>query len=141
MKEFIEDFINVKIKMLEPKNLQFQIAPIPDELKIFWDPKLLKTCFDSIIENAVKFSPENGNIFIRYYEEDSRITFEICDEGTGFSEHAFQRLFTMFMPGEPHVDQNTGLQLTLVKLIMDAQSGKLEVTNRKEGGACIKLIF
>ena len=141
LNELIESSVNEKYKMLEPKNLHLQIDPIPDELKISVDSKLLKICFGSILENAIKYSPKNGNIFIRTTQEDASVVCEISDEGKGFSETALQRLFKMFMPGDPHIDQNSGLELTLVKLIMDAHTGKIEVRNRKEGGASVKLIL
>jgi two-component system sensor histidine kinase/response regulator len=141
LKKLIKDSTYETYKMLELKNLHLIINQVPDRLKIFGDYKLLKICFDSILDNAIKYSPENGNIFIRTSRKDTRIVCEISDQGKGFSEVAFQRLFKMFMPGEPHIDQNIGLDLTLVKLIMDAHSGKIEVTNQKEGGASVKLIF
>lgn len=141
LKELIDDFLKINIETLETKNLKVKIDPIPDDWTISADPKLLKIGFESILDNAVKFSPENGNIFIRTVREESEVVCEIFDEGKGFSEAALKSPFKMFVPGEPHMDMNSGLGLSLVKLIMDAHSGKIEVANRKEGGASVKLIF
>lgn len=141
LKELIADSIYEKHKMLESKNLHLQIDPIPDEMRISVDPELAKICFDNILENTIKYSTENSSVFIRASIENTSVICEISDEGKGFSIDALKSAFKMFMPGETHLDTNTGLGLTLAKLIMNAHSGKIEVTNRKEGGASVKLIF
>ena len=123
------------------KELKFDVSPISQENEIKGDPGLLEICFKSIIENAVKYSPAGGRITIRTENKNNAITCEISDEGPGFSETALKRLFKLFSPGEPHIDQNIGLDLSLARLIMDAHKGKIEVENRKEGGAGVKLVF
>ena len=45
----------------------------------------------------------------------------------------------MFSPGEPHIDQNKGLSLSLVKFILDAHKAKIEVRNNDDKGATVKL--
>ena len=53
-----------------------------------------------------------------------------------------QNLFKLFAPGEQHVDQNEGLGLALVKLIMDAHKGEIKVRNNSGAkGAIVELVF
>ena len=123
------------------KGISFNLAGISRELEICGDRDLLAICFTSIIENAVKYSPAGGIITIFTEQKNNTLTCIILDEGPGFSETALRHLFKLFSPGEPHIDQNIGLDLSLARLIMEAHSGKIEVENLQGGGAGVRLVF
>lgn len=110
-------------------------------IKIPGNKKLLCACFESLLDNAVKYSPEEGIISIQSYVDGDLIILEIIDEGPGFSDEAMKGLFQFFSMGEQHVDESAGLGLALVKLIMDSHQGKIEVWNNESGGATVKLSF
>ena len=63
LSDLLNECINTNIQN-NTKKIKFIIDALPDDIKIFGDPKLLKICFDNIIDNAVKYSPENGIIEI-----------------------------------------------------------------------------
>ena len=102
---------------------------------------LLRSCFGSILDNSVKFSPTEGTIIIRIFSAEQNIAIEFIDEGAGFNEESMKQLFQFFAVGEQHVDQNAGLGLALVKLIMDAHQAKIEILNNYPAGAKVRLIF
>ncbi len=110
-------------------------------IKIPGNKKLLFNCFESILDNAVKYTPDGGTISIQSYEEEKQVIVEFIDEGPGFSELALKHLFQFFAVGEQHVDENAGLGLALVKLIMEAHKGKIEVSNNESKGGMVKLSF
>jgi two-component system, sensor histidine kinase and response regulator len=137
----IQTVLDKVSELLKPKNIQLHLASIPDDLKITGNLKLLTICFECIIENAVNYSSAEGIIKINVAIDNSRISFQISDQGKGFSETALKNLYKLFSPGEPHINQNNGLGLALAKLIMEAHLGKIEVENLKTGGALVRLIF
>jgi len=133
-----------KTRLLEKiSNKKLAVGIEGDGLNLFipGNKKLLQSCFESLLENAIKFSPEGGIIAIQVYIKDQEIMIEFIDEGPGFSEIALKTLYQFFAVGEQHVDQNAGLGLALVKLIMDAHEGKIEVFNHTGKGATVRLIF
>lgn len=103
--------------------------------------KLIRQCFECLLENAIQFSEPNSNITILADSNKDTIMVEIIDEGCGFSEKALKNLFGFFSIGEQHIDQNAGLGLALVKLIMDAHKGEIQVTNNQTKGAIVRLFF
>ncbi len=141
LNELIQKALITINEISKPKNLRFDIGTISNELIIKGDLRELIMCFKGILENAVIYSPPGGNIFIRAESKNNGISCEISDEGPGFSEIALKNLFKLFRPGEPHIDQNIGLDLTLAKLIMEAHSGKIIIENLAVKGAMVKLIF
>ena len=141
LNSLIQDVLISANKQSKQKNIIFDLSAISKELIIKGDLQLLLICLSGIIENAVKYSPHGGTIYIRTENKNNLIYCEISDEGPGFSDAAIGNLFKLFRPGEPHIDQNNGLGLTLAKLIMEAHSGNIDVENLTGTGAIVRLIF
>ncbi len=127
---------------IERKNIQVEIQKDVDLSLLKVDLRLIQICFECLIDNAVKYSPVNGIVVMNAYTDEKKITIiEIIDQGVGFSTVALKNIFRFFGLGDKHIDQNTGLNLALVKLIMDAHRGDIKVTNNKPSGAIVKLSF
>lgn len=141
LKELIESSLTEVSEKINEKNIRLDIPKFSKSISIKGEFDILKTCFVNILENAVKYSVKKGCIKIKISQEKNLITCEIEDHGKGFSTESLNKLFKLFSSGEQHIDQNLGLGLALVKLIMDAHSGRVEISNRKTGGASVKLIF
>ena len=141
MGELIDSSLKELNEDIHQKKLQITRNMISGEQLIYGEFDLLRMCMTNILINAIKYSDNGGEIFIQTMKNDSEIICEISDQGPGFSQEALQKLFKLFAPGEPHIDENIGLDLALVKMIIDAHDGKIEIVNKKEGGATVKLIL
>ena len=126
---------------IQAKNITIVTQKDPSVSTIPCDRDLLQTCFVNLIDNAVKYSSKNNDVIIKAFSDDDRTVCEIIDKGKGFSTDVTKNMFSLFGIGEKHVDQNTGLNLALAKLIMDAHNGSIEVQNNEDQGATIRLIF
>jgi len=131
---------NNEIKIKE-KNVRVEYLRDADLLGINGDSNLIQICFDCLIDNAVEYSAKNSEVLVHTYKDENSITIEFTDNGVGFSKIALKNLFRFFRVGEKHIDKNIGLNLALVKLIMDAHKGEIKVVNNKPNGATVKLIF
>jgi len=109
-----------------------------DELR--GDLELLQTCFDQLIDNSVKFSANNGIVTVKVYSENQSIICEFIDNGSGFPTKILNKPFHIFGVDQ-HIDENTGLNLALIKLIMDFHQGHIKIYNNQSNGATVKLIF
>ena len=103
--------------------------------------ELLKTCIHNILDNAIKFSPEQGEIDIRITTGKDRVVCEISDNGKGFPPELLEHPIELFSPGGQYADGELGLGLKLAKMVMEAHSGSIEVGNLKNGGAVVRLLF
>ncbi|MCK9204222.1 MAG: ATP-binding protein [Bacteroidales bacterium] len=126
---------------VDEKRLRLTTEGEMEKSIISGDPELLKVCMSNILENAVHYSPVGGTIFFRAFSDEKKVQVEVIDQGKGFTQEALKNLFKPFSPGEQHIDQNIGLDLTLVKMIMDVHNARIEAGNQKEGGAFVRLIF
>jgi len=105
------------------------------------DNELINICFHRLFDNSVKYSPDGGEVAIRVLPNEQSTVCEFTDNGNGFPQKVLENPFLPFGHGEKHIDQNTGLNLLLIKLIMDAHHGQIEIFNNQHKGATVRLIF
>lgn len=119
------------------KNVNLIINCSNDTL-IYSDATLIRTLLYIFIENAIKFSPENGNIFINVSLENERILITIQDEGSGFSQNALDNLFQVFFTDKRNENNfGIGIGLATAREIVDLLSGNIIIKNNN--GARIEL--
>ena len=93
--------------------------------------------WQNIINNAIKFTPDNGVIKVQLYRTESNITVRISDNGIGISHEAKEKIFEKFYQGDhSRKTEGNGLGLALVKRIIDLCGGRIYVENLYEGGVC-----
>lgn len=129
--------LTLKNKTIEK---QISIKNMNDKyINILVDTELFKICINVLLGNAVKYSNENDIVTVKSNVLGDKIEIEVIDEGRGFSEIALKNIFKLFTKGGEFVDQNLGIDLALVKLIVDAHKGKIEVWNNETKGATVKI--
>lgn len=109
-----------------------------DPVAFFGDAEKLKTVFDNLISNAIKFSPKRSRIRLLLKHDGPAVRFECRDEGPGVSEQDVQRVFEPFYQGqrqpESHV-QGSGLGLSIAKEYVELHGGSIELLPQTDGGA------
>jgi two-component system sensor histidine kinase/response regulator len=123
------------------KNISVDYDNINNKISFNADKDLLHELLLRVFENAIIYSGENINIKLSLFEENKYIQIHVEDSGPGFPEKILKENIKMFNPGEKHVNKNMGLNLYLVKLILEYHGGRLELDNHSKGGARVKMFF
>jgi two-component system phosphate regulon sensor histidine kinase PhoR len=98
----------------------------------------------NILDNAVKFTPEDGSIFIDAGQKDNYAVLTITDTGIGIPKEEVQRLGERFYRVERSRSRDlggTGLGLSIVKHLMIAHGGKMEIESQLGRGTKVSLFF
>lgn len=109
----------------------------PESLLIYADKKLIKQALRALVDNAVKYTPENGSITLAAFEADKNVTVEVTDTGMGIPESEQPKLFDRFYRVNKDRSKETGgsgLGLSIVKLIVEAHEGKITIESQKNKG-------
>jgi two-component system phosphate regulon sensor histidine kinase PhoR len=112
--------------------------------KINADRDRLTQILVNILDNAVKFTPEEGAVGIEAAEADNYIVLTITDTGVGVPRDEIQRLGERFYRVDRSRSRDlggTGLGLSIVKHLMIAHGGKLEIESQLGRGTKISLFF
>jgi signal transduction histidine kinase len=130
----IKDLIAQIIKKLQLKierhKLHFQeIYPKEKETIIQADPKLLSIVLQNLIENAVRYSPENGNIDIKVTFIKRRVLIEIKDSGYGIPKKEKSKVLA-----DSVNSKDMGFSLYLVKLIVRKMKANISFESKENKG-------
>ena len=117
----------------EKKEIEFDVDL--DEIEYTGYENLLSHVWLNLIDNAVKFSPQNGQIRIRLKQLAGSVTFSIWDNGLPIPEADIDRIFNKFYQGDnSHASEGNGLGLALVRKIVAAAHGTINVTSSEDAG-------
>jgi signal transduction histidine kinase len=141
----LADFIKQTIAAFENQPPGIEIVDLPSEIEVEIDPEQIKTVFENILNNAVKYSqPDSAPIQISAKYEDAYAVVRITDFGTGIPEEDLAHIFEPFYRVDKSRTKDTGgygLGLSLCKTIMEAHDGKIEVHSRPQEGTTVSLFF
>lgn len=109
----------------------------PLRLKANLDRERLKQVFNNLLGNAVKYSPEGGEIKVIVKKNDSSIIVSVADTGIGMARHQYRLLFKPFarINNIKKTFKGSGLGLYISKSIIKAHQGELWVTSKKGKGS------
>lgn len=125
------------------KNIQFiEDFPEDDPCMMLGDYVRLRQMFLIIIDNAVKFSHDNGKITTKISKSDEKLYISIADEGVGISDEELPYIFEKFYKSKlKQNEKGTGLGLMIAKQISLKHDGELAVQSEKGHGTVFFFIF
>src|SRR5207248_8616288 len=98
----------------------------------------------NLLDNAVKYSREHGEIRLSVRQSDSEIELSVSDEGIGIAKEDLPRIFERFYRADkarsPDRVRGTGLGLAIVKHIAQLHGGRLKAESEVERGTTIRVI-
>jgi len=108
------------------------------------DEEAVSEAIVNLVDNAVKYSDKEKEISIHTGLEEKFAFLEVQDKGTGIPEIDQKKIFDKFFrvsSGNVHNVKGSGLGLSIVKYIMDAHKGKIELKSEVNKGSKFKLLF
>ena len=135
------DNFSLQISSKNGKIFQYLYAQNPF---IFADITHIENVIINLIENAIKYSPENPAIVIRTANEKKNIVISIADKGIGISKKNQKKIFHEFYrisSGNVHNTKGHGLGLVYVKKIIELHEGAVSVRSAPEQGSIFTIIL
>jgi PAS domain S-box-containing protein len=141
LKDFIQDVIDEMDGMLKKKN-QKVIFSYKGENEICQDKKILRNVLLNILSNAVKYSPEEKEIYVTAEVVNDIVKISVKDEGIGIPAEAQKDLFGKFFRARNVSNiQGTGLGLNIVKRYVELIDGHISFVSREGKGTTFTIEF
>ena len=123
------------------KKLTLDMAHYP--IKIFGDKEKIHQLLVILLDNAMKFTNENGKIALKCGVEAHQPFITVTDNGFGISKENLPRIFDRFFQADPSrsSEKGTGLGLSIAKWIVDKHRGRIIVESEVFKGTTIKVLF
>lgn len=107
------------------------------EAFVYADRPRIKQVLINLVENAIKYGKEGGNVTLYIAEQTQTIELSVEDDGPGISEEHLNRIFERFYRIEKSRAKSkggSGLGLAIVKHIIEAHNSKVDVTSKMKKG-------
>ena len=132
----LDEQIRQSIVLLEPawsgKDIEFDVQL--QRIEYTGCESMLIHVWDNLLGNAIKFSPQGGYIGVELSYREDKVIFTVEDRGPGIPEEALAHVFDRFYQSETsHQAEGSGLGLALVKQIVTASGGTVQVQNLAQG--------
>ena len=138
---FLEELAD-KITEEQAHQIQFQsLVGVP--IYVATHEKSLEMILQNLLENAVKYSKNGGEVFLRVGKEKEAF-IEVVDTGTGIASEYLEQIFDPFFRVQEALDHGipgTGLGLAIVKKLAQESSIRLSVSSEKGKGSTFRLDF
>jgi two-component system phosphate regulon sensor histidine kinase PhoR len=142
--ELFESVIRDWEKQLVEKRLKVTVDLSPDARTIRVDETRLHEVLYNLLENAVKYSRENGQIRLQATRRGHEITVSVTDNGIGIRKDDLLRIFERFYRADKARSRElggTGLGLAIVKHIVQLHGGRVEAESELGRGTTIRVVL
>jgi signal transduction histidine kinase len=137
----VSDAIRSAKSIGEPKNIEFIVEKTTENCTVTGDYDRLRQMFMTILDNAVKFSPQNGKITIKL-SYNNGLNISIKDQGAGIEEEDLPYIFDRFYKTKSVENTNgTGLGLAIANQIAIRHDAQIQVLSQKGEGSEFIIIF
>ena len=139
---FIAQTIQVYGEYLKRRGFSVETNLAPALPAVAFDPDAVAQAVVNLLDNAAKYSGDSKFVGVRLLAEDSAVVFEVEDRGIGIPPDEHEKIFQQFYRSRTRSGKGGyGLGLYLVKHIMDAHGGRVEVQSEAGRGSRFRLVF
>jgi two-component system, OmpR family, sensor kinase len=117
-------------------------VPIEHEITATFDRERILQVASILLDNAVKYTPEGGNVTVRVEEEDGGAALAVSDTGIGISEDQLPLVFERFHRTDPSRSEGgAGLGLSIARQIAEAHGGQIRAESTPGTGSTFTLLL
>ena len=122
----------------QERGVSLRFTPSPNLPPVWGDPKSLERALVALVDNAIKFSPQGGDVTINLRKNDTWILVAVEDHGIGITKENLPRIFDRFYHLERSGDNlfgGIGLGLAITRQVIEQHQGSLDVVSTPGKGS------
>ena len=143
LQELILELHHQATLLSAPKNITVDLTMPDHELQVNADNLRLRQVFLNLLTNAIKYTPEQGNIGVKVQAlENKQVEIMVTDTGTGIAADHLELIFERFYRIDKTHNRNdggSGLGLAIAKWIVEAHEGTISVQSTPGQGSCFSV--
>jgi signal transduction histidine kinase len=122
----------------DERHISISVKGPANSSQVLGDPAFLTRALGNLLDNALRYTPDGGEIELSWSQENQLLKFSVADSGPGIDDHDLPHLFDPLYRAETSRSRQSGgagLGLTIARRILQAHGGDLVAVNRAGGGA------
>ena len=137
LQEVYKTIISNLDNKIKEKKINFKIEKPQKMPDIYMDKEKIRLVLQNLLENAIKYTPENGKVDFRIKKVNKKITIKVKDNGVGIPKKDQRKLFSKFFRAENVIKMQTdgtGLGLFIANNVIKKHGGKIEYKSEEGRG-------
>ncbi|MCD6205492.1 MAG: HAMP domain-containing histidine kinase [Candidatus Marinimicrobia bacterium] len=137
-KQWIDKIVSQLSCYAEHKSIKINVVEIDPDLVLSFDNRAFEKVLINLINNAIRYSPENTTITITPFFKGNLFGFSVSDQGIGISKEDLPKIFDEFFRSKRAREMErlgTGLGLSLIKQIVEQNGGNVYVESKEGKGS------
>ncbi len=135
----IDDVLDLYSYVAEEKGVTVKTG-IPNELYVIADRSRIRQVLANLLDNAIKYTPSGGRVDIEAIRDEKEVTITVKDTGVGISVNELDNIWDRLYRGDKsRTQRGLGLGLSLVKAIIGAHKGYVEVLSTPGAGSAFSV--
>jgi signal transduction histidine kinase len=137
--DLIKDTVELYAHVAEDKKVALHTSS-PDDLFLSADTNRMRQVMANLMDNAVKYTPNGGRIDLEAFQRDHQAVIIVKDTGIGISSEEAPKIWNRLYRGDQSRSQRgLGLGLSLVRAVVQAHNGRIEVSSEPGSGSVFTL--
>lgn len=140
----IQDVLNEYSEMAQNSRIRLHSQLQGNDTQILGDPEMFRSIMANLVDNAIKYTPEEGEVWVSCQINAKYGTFSVKDNGIGIPLQEQERVFERFYrvdKGRSRAIGGTGLGLSIVKHLAELQQAEVWLQSEPERGSCFSVKF
>jgi signal transduction histidine kinase len=128
--ELVQDIQQKNTLIANEKNIKLEVKFPYDLPMVYADIGMMEKVIQNLLDNAIKFTSENGNVLVKLTPDSNEIFVEIQDTGQGIRREDLQHIFDRYQRNQrsgQKENEGLGLGLAIVKRIMEVHEMEIDV--------------
>jgi two-component system sensor histidine kinase TctE len=140
-RDVAQDWVNFALRKHIDYGFETANMPTSDNALVLGNAVLLRELMHNLIDNAIRYTAEGGNVTVGVKQEDAHLIFYVQDNGIGISIEDQALIFERFYRVLGSKQEGSGLGLTIVKEIADRHHARVALHSSENSGALFEVIF
>jgi signal transduction histidine kinase len=133
--DLARDVAEIYELVAESKGIAFTVE-VPSDLRVHVDRSRMRQVLANLVDNAVKYTPDGGHVALSAARDASTVRITVTDNGIGIDPEAQPRIWDrLYRADDSRSEQGLGLGLSLVKAIVEAHGGSVQVDSTAGEGS------
>jgi signal transduction histidine kinase/CheY-like chemotaxis protein/AraC-like DNA-binding protein len=132
--DFVKEILDSFKHSAEKRNIDLRLVVKESPGMVWFDANILDKVIFNLLSNALKFTSDNGRIYITISKTNDTVNIEVEDNGVGMTDTELEHIFEQFYQSELNYSRGSGLGLSLSKELIHLHQGNIAVSSKKWQG-------